>query len=186
MVDGEIRRLRHVDAHEVRQRHLLSRGGRGEIELVEQARIGLQRRVDLQDDVIAVELGEILRHLALADGVVDRRVDQRRLDAEACRPVAIDGQRRRGGVRLLIAGDVGELRQALQLRHQLGRPDIELVEIGVLQRVLVLGPAEPAADLDVLRDLEIEIGALDGRQLRAQPGDDLVGARPALRRAASG
>ena len=66
---------------------------RGEIELVEQARIGLQRRVDLQDDVIGVELREILRHLTLADGVVDRRVDQRRLDAEACRPVAVDGQR---------------------------------------------------------------------------------------------
>ena len=113
MVDREIRRLRHVHAHEGRYRHLLSGERRGEIELVEQARIRLQRRVDLQDDVIAVELREILRHLALADGVVDRRVDQRRLDAEACRPVAIDGQRRRGGVRLLIAGDVGELLQAL-------------------------------------------------------------------------
>jgi hypothetical protein len=32
---------------------------------------------------------------------------------------------------------------------RLGRP-IELIEIGVLQRVLVLGPAEPAADLDIL------------------------------------
>ena len=58
-----------------------------------------------------------------------------------------------------------------------GRPDIEFVEIGVLQGVLVLGPAETAADLDVLRDLEIEIGALDGGELGAQPGDDLVGAR---------
>ena len=77
---------------------------------------------------------------------------------------------RRSGVRLLIAGDVGELLQPLQLGHQLRRPDIEFVEIGVLQRVLVLGPAEPAADLDVLQDLEIEIGALDGRQLAGAAG----------------
>ena len=163
------------------RRHLLSRGGRGEIQLVEQTRIGLQRRIDLEHDVVAVELREILGHLALADGVVDRRVDQRRLDAEAGRPVAIDDQRRRGGVRLLIAGDVGELRHALQLRHQFRRPHIEFVEIGVLQGVLVLGPASAPADPDVLRDLEIEIGALDGGQLGAQPGDDLVGARTALR-----
>jgi hypothetical protein len=53
----------------------------------------------------------------------------------------------------------------LELGNQLGRRDIELVEIGVLQGVLILGSAEPAADLDVLKNLEIEIGALDRRQL---------------------
>lgn len=50
----------------------------------------------------------------------------------------------------------------MQLRHQLGRPFIEFVEIGVLQGVLVLGPTGSPADPDVLRHLKIEIGALNG------------------------
>jgi hypothetical protein len=42
--------------------------------------------------VIAVELGEILGHLPLPERVVKRVVNQLRLDAEARRPVSVDGQ----------------------------------------------------------------------------------------------
>ena len=41
-------------------------------------------------------------------------------------------------------------------------------------------PVSPA-DPDVLRYLEIEIGTLHGGQVGTQPGDDLIGGRPALR-----
>ncbi len=79
--------------------------------------------------MVGVELREILRHLTLANGIIDRRVDQRRLDAEACGPVAIDGQRRGRGIRLLVAGNIGKLLESLQLCQQLGGPGIEFVEI---------------------------------------------------------
>ena len=52
--------------------------------------------------------------------------------------------------------------------------------IGVGQRVLVLGAAEPAADADVLPRLHEELGAFDRRHLGAQPLDDLVGGLVAL------
>ena len=45
---------------------------------------------------------------------------------------------------------------------------IELVEVGVGQRVLVLGAAEPAADRDVLPGLHEELDAFDRRHLRPQ------------------
>ena len=52
--------------------------------------IALQLRQDLHDDVVAGELREILRDLALAEGVVQRVVDQLRLDAVARGLVAVD------------------------------------------------------------------------------------------------
>ena len=67
---------------------------------------------DLEDHVIAVELGEILRDLALAERVVERVVDHLRLDAEPRRGVAVDRQRHRGGVGLLVGRDVAQLAAA--------------------------------------------------------------------------
>ena len=52
--------------------------------------------------------------------------------------------------------------------------------IGVGQRVLVLGAAEPAADRDVLARLHEELGALDRGDLGPQALDDLVRAQLAL------
>ena len=49
--------------------------------------------------MIAVELGEILRDLPLAERVVERVVDQLRLDAEARCLVAVDRQGQRGAAR---------------------------------------------------------------------------------------
>ena len=57
---------------------------------------------------------------------------------------------------------------------------IELVVVGVGQRVLVLGTAEAAADRDVLPGLHEELGAFDRGHLRAQALDDLVGGIVAL------
>jgi hypothetical protein len=57
---------------------------------------------------------------------------------------------------------------------------VDLVEVAVLKGKLILGPAEPAADIDVLRRLHEQSYAFDLRELRPQSIDDLAGARIAL------
>ena len=150
------------------------------IDLVQRVEVALQLRQDFQDHVVAVELGEVLRHLALAEGVIERIVDQLRGDAVARGGVAVDLQLERGALGLLVGGDVAQLRQRLHLGQDLRRPLIELGEIGVLQREFELGAGRPAAEADVLRGLHIEAGALDLLELGTQPRDDLLGGGVAL------
>ena len=52
-------------------------------------------------------------------------------------------------------------RQRFQLGEDFRRPLIELVEIGVLQRILEERAAGPPADVDVLRRLQEQSGAFD-------------------------
>jgi len=52
--------------------------------------------------------------------------------------------------------------------------------IGVLQRVLVLRARGAAADADVLRRLQVELGALHLVELGLEAADDLVGGDVAL------
>ena len=170
---------------ERRQRHLFAGQRRLDVELVQRVEAALQLGQDFQDHVIAVELGEILRDLALAEGVVQRVVDQLRLDAVARGGVAVDLELQRGAVGLLVGRDVAQFRQRLHLGQDLRRPVVQLVEIGVLQRELELRARRPAAEPDVLRRLHVESRALDLLELRAQARDDLLGARRCVRCAAS-
>ncbi len=135
--------------------------------------------------MVAVQLREILRDLTLPEGVVERVVDQLRRDAVPGRLIAVDVERERGALALLVGRDVAQLRQALQLRQDLGRPRAELVEIGVLQRVLELRARGAAADGHVLRGLQEQLRAFDRVELLPQAGDDLVRVGVALARAAS-
>ena len=176
MADEQVGGLAGIDLDEGRQRHLLARQRRGDVELVEQRRVLLQLRRHFQHHVIAVGLGEVLRDLALADRVVQRRVDQCRRNAEARRPCAVDRQRRRRGRILLVRRHVGQFRHAAQALEQARGPGVELVEVGVGHRVLVLRARQPAADVDVLRRLHEQIDALQLRHLRAQARNHLVGA----------
>jgi hypothetical protein len=57
---------------------------------------------------------------------------------------------------------------------------VDLVEVAVLKGKLILGPAEPAADIEVLRRLHEQSYAFDLRELRPQSIDDLAGARITL------
>ena len=57
-------------------------------------------------------------------------------------------------VRQQIAGDVGDLRQRPHLVEHLAGPFAQLVEIGILQRVLEARAGDAAADGDVLRRLQ--------------------------------
>ncbi len=138
--------------------------------------LALQIRQDLHDHVVGVELGEILRDLPLPEGVVERVVDLLRREAEAGGLVAVDGQRQGRAARLLVGRHVAQLRQGPELVEDLRRPVVQLVEVGVLQGVLVLGARLASADIDVLRGLQEQARALDLGELRPQPGDDLLAA----------
>ena len=70
VVDGQIGCLVRIHRDESRQGHLPP-GGRGhDEELAEQVGVRLHPRRDFQHHVVRVDLGVVLRHLALADGVV--------------------------------------------------------------------------------------------------------------------
>ena len=101
--------------------HLPS-GRRTDIELVERGGIAPQGRQHLLDHPVGVHLGEILRHFALAERVVERVVDKLRLDAEPRGHVAVDFQRERRARVLLIGRDVAQFRQRLELVQNLRAP----------------------------------------------------------------
>jgi hypothetical protein len=57
---------------------------------------------------------------------------------------------------------------------------IKLVEVRILKGELVLGPAEAASDIDVLRDLHEKRDTFHLRELGPKPVDDLTSACIAL------
>ena len=78
----------------------------------------------------------------------------------------IERERRSRG--LLVRGDVLQFGQGLQFGEQLGRQVVEFVEIGILQRVLILRARGAAADGHVLRRLQKQLRAFDLVELRLQ------------------
>ena len=51
-----------------------------------------------------------------------------------------------------------------------GAHGVELAQVGVEQRILILGAGQPSADIDVLGHLQEQRGALDLGQLAAAAG----------------
>ena len=148
------------------------RGGLGgNVDVGERVRsLGVARR-PFHDHVVLVELAVDRRHLALAEGVVERRVDRRRGEAEPRRAVAVDVDHRLDAVLLLVGVDVGQHRLALHLVGEAGRPAAQVGEAVALQRVLVVGVALPAAGANVLHGAQEDLQAGDLGELRAQPRD---------------
>ena len=159
---------------ENRERDLFARERRLDVDLVQRVDLALQLGQDLEDHVIAVELREVLRDLPLAEGVVERVVDELRCDAVTGRRVAVDRERQRGAVGLLVGGDVAQLRQRRQLLQDFRRPGIQFVEIGVLKRIFELRAGRAAAEPDVLRRLKKLPRAFDLVEFRPQPRDHLL------------
>src|SRR6185437_11608863 len=180
VADRERTDRRAGPARKGRQRYLLAGARRTHVDLVQRVGAALQLGQDFQDHAIGVELGKILRDLALAERVVERIVDQLRGDAVARGGVAVDLKLDRRALRLLVGGDVAQLRQRLHLGEDLRRPLVELGEVGVLQREFELGAGGTAAETDVLRRLHIEAGAFHLLELGTQPRDDVLGGGLAL------
>lgn len=124
--------------------------------------------------MITVELGEILRHLALPESVIERIVNELWLNAEARSLIAIDDDADRRAKRLLVARDIPQFGQSLQLRQDQRGPMIQFRDVGMLQRILILGAARPSADIQLLRRLHEKRHALKRCGLFAQPRNDLI------------
>ncbi len=112
---------------------------------------------------------------ALAEGVVKHLVDGRGGDAQPRGGIAVDHQVGRQALVLLVGGDVAQLRHASRARLQLRRPGVQLIQVLVRERVLVLRGAAAAADLNILVGLKKERGAGNAGELAAQPVHHLVG-----------
>ena len=132
---GDLERtgLAGVDFDQRRQRHDAAGERRFDIEPVERGEVRLQFGQDFQDEEIGIELGVVLRDLALPVGVVEGVVDQLRRDAETGGLIAIDGELELRRIRQQVARGVGKLRQRAHLRQHLLRPLDQFVDIGVLQ-----------------------------------------------------
>ena len=171
---------------EGRQRHLLPGGRRLDVDLVEAVHVALQLGQDLHHHVVAVLLREVLRHLALAEGVVERVVDELRREAVAGGLVAVDGEGQRRAGR--SAGPMATSRSSgsdLSFSSTLGAHSFSSSRLASCSVYWNCVRDGAAADVDVLRRLQEEPRALHLLQLRPQPGDDLDGRDIALARAAS-
>ena len=78
------------------------------------------------------------RDLPLAERAVKRAVDCLRLNAKARGRIAIDHDGFLQAAKLLVAGRVLDLRIFVKLVHELRRPRIELIDVLIGQRILVL------------------------------------------------
>ena len=92
MRDQERPDVLRVGFDQGRQRNELPGARRLDVDLIERADIALQLGQHFENEVIGI-VGEILRHLALAERIVERVVDELRLDAETRRRIAIDVDR---------------------------------------------------------------------------------------------
>ena len=139
--------------------------------LLQLARVLLELRQRFQNHVVLVELRVHRADLPLAEGVVQRVVDGRRRDAQARGGDAVDDQRNRQPAGLLVGGHVFQFRQLLQLLDEAVGPQVQLVRIGIFERVLVLRAAHAVIHRDVLHRLHEELDALHLLQLRSAAGE---------------
>ena len=150
---------RHPDHR--RQGHLRAAGGARHVDVLEVGRIALQARIDLEDDAVLVALGVDRRHLPLREGVVERRVDVGDAHAEPRRGVAIDLHVELQPARLPVARDIDDAGDLLHALEHLRRPFVELVDVRIPQRELVLRIALARADADVARGEHAHLQAID-------------------------
>ena len=169
------RRVGLLDARERAQRHHARRRRSGcRCRCRSSGRL-LELRLHLQHDVVLVELREHRRDLPLPEGVVQRVVDHLRRDAQPRGGVAVDHQLGLQPLVLLVAGDVAQLRQRLQLVDELAAPSRQFLGVRVFQAVLELRAADAVFDRQVLHRLHEQRDALDLGQLRLEPADHVAG-----------
>ena len=162
------------------ERHHAALGG-GEIDVLKGLGALPEARLDLHHHVILVERAVHDRDLALAEGVVERVVDELRGDAEARCGGPVDHQRRLLPLVLLVTAQIDELRQRAKALRDPRSPRVELPDVVPLERVLVLRVPHAAARADVLHCLEEGGGPRHAGHTSAQSRDHLVGADLPLR-----
>ena len=78
MIDRQNRRRQRRLFDEKVQRHLGARNRRRYVEMRKRPGRGLRLRLQFEDDMVAIEIRKILGNLALAEGIVERVVDELR------------------------------------------------------------------------------------------------------------
>ena len=76
---------------------------------------------------------------------------------------------------MLVRGHVGELLHLTQTINDLRCPDIEFVQIGVGQGVLILRTCQTTAHVDILAGLHEQVHTLNLGHLRTQTRNDFAG-----------
>ena len=130
-----------------------------------------------KNHVILVQLRVHGADLPLSIRVIKSAVDGGGRNAEPRCADAIDDQRYRQPPGLLVRRHIGKLRQLLHLVDKPASPQIQLVRVGVFQRVLILGAAHPVVHGNILHRLHVELDSLDRLEARLQPADHVRGAQ---------
>ena len=152
--------------------------GRADIDVLQCFRALPELRRDPHHHMILVEIVVDRRHLALAECVIKRVVDLRRVDAEPRRGVAVDLEIDLQPLVLAVGIDVVEFGHVLQRVGDLRHPFVELVQRVGLQRVLIGAIALAAARAGHAAGIgQEQARARDARKRSLQPPDDLIGAR---------
>src|SRR6266545_1692004 len=148
MIDGE-ERTRRLEVSKRRERHLCA-VRRMHVDIFERIRGLLKARVHLEDNVILIQLREDGRYLSLTEGVVQSVVDCLWQNTEPRRRVPINDEVCLQTVCQLITGNITQFRQDVQLLHESWHPDVQVVGVGGLQRVLELSAADAILDCQIL------------------------------------
>ena len=172
MIDDQRRRSLD-DARNRIESHLLPVGA-GHEEVLQRGRSRAELRLHFQHHPILIGLREDRGYQALAKRVVQGVVDGRRGDAQAARRGAIDFHVGFQSLVLQVTGHVGQLRQLVQPRHQLRNPHIQFGWVGILQRELILSPAHPVLDGEILDRLHVQGDPRHAGQPALQAADDLA------------
>ena len=130
--------------------------GRANKQIPQIDRIVLEPGLHFQHHVILVQLREHGGHFALAIGVVKRVVDRRGRDAQARGGIAVENHAHAQAVHLLIGCHVAQLGNVLQPRHHLRHERIQLVGVGIFQRVLILRAADAILHGQILHRLHVQ------------------------------
>ena len=156
------------------ERHLPARIG-SDVEVLQIGGPLLPVGVNLHHDSILVQLREHDRDLALAEGIVQGVVDHLRRYAVARSSDPVDDQLRLQAQALLIAGNVAQVRNGLELLDEAIRPLAQLFRVRVFQAVLVLGAADAVLDGQILHGLHEELDAIDFLKFRLQAANHRTG-----------
>ncbi len=130
---------------------------------------------DFENQAVLIQLREHDRDLALAEGVVQHVVDHLRRDTQPRRRVPVDHHAGLQPLEQLVAGHVAQLRQALELAHELWSPFGQFLRVGIFETVLILRAADACFHSQVLHRLHEQRDAFHARQARLQAANHVAG-----------
>src|SRR6266849_4696549 len=144
-------------------------GGRAHVDVFQRIGVLLKLRIDLQNHVILIELGENRGDQALAESVVERVVDVRGENPQTGSGIAINGEHRHQALILLVAGNVAQLGKSFEPVDETRHPVGKLFGVDVLKTVLELRAADAIFDGQVLHRLHEKGNAINFAEFRLQP-----------------